>query len=116
VTDRPAAFAAAEAKLTRALSSVPDHARGHALLGFVEIVTKRAAEGIAECEHALPLDRNLANAHSFIGIGKILVGRADEAEAHIGEALRSVRAIPWLTFGWRLRAMRTLGSWEQAVA
>ena len=29
VTDPAAAFAAAEAKLTKALSSVPDHARGH---------------------------------------------------------------------------------------
>ncbi len=29
VTDPTAAFAAAEAKLTKALSSVPDHARGH---------------------------------------------------------------------------------------
>ena len=29
VTDPMAAFAAAEAKLTKALSSVPDHARAH---------------------------------------------------------------------------------------
>ena len=55
VTDRLAAFAAAEAKLTKALSSVPDHARGHAVLGFVYIFTRRAPEGIAECEHALAL-------------------------------------------------------------
>ena len=60
VPDRKAAFAAAEAKLTRALSSVPDHADGHLVLGFLYILTKRAAEGIAECEHALQLDRNLA--------------------------------------------------------
>jgi hypothetical protein len=33
VTDPTAAFAAAEAKLTRALSSVADHPRGHILLG-----------------------------------------------------------------------------------
>ena len=65
------AFAAAEAKLTKVLSSVPDHARAHKYLGLVEILTKRAAEGIAECEHALALDRNLAEAHSFIGLGKI---------------------------------------------
>ena len=45
VTDPIAAFAAAEAKLTKALSSVPDHARGHRLLGYVEILTKRAAAG-----------------------------------------------------------------------
>jgi TolB-like protein/class 3 adenylate cyclase len=43
VTDPKAAFAAAEAKLTKALSSVPDHALGHLLLGHIEILTKRAA-------------------------------------------------------------------------
>jgi hypothetical protein len=35
VADPTAAFAAAEIKLTRALSSVSDHARGHMFLGFV---------------------------------------------------------------------------------
>src|ERR1700722_3153393 len=71
VTDPMAVFATAQAKLTKALASVPDHALGHMLLGFVEICTKRAAEGIAECEHALQLDRNLAHAHAMIGFGKI---------------------------------------------
>ena len=71
VTDPIAAFAAAEAKLTKALSSAPDHARGHMWLGLVDILTKRAAEGIAECEHALALDRNLAYAHSTIGLGNL---------------------------------------------
>ena len=102
VTDPMAAFAAAEAKLTKALSLVPDHARGHMSLGVVEILTKRAAEGIAECEHALELDRNLAHAHSNIGFGKILVGRAEETEAHIAEALRlsprDTLAYIWMTY------------------
>src|SRR5271166_535803 len=88
VTDPMAALAAAEAKLIKALSSVPDHARGHMWLGLVEILTKRVAEGIAECEHALEPDRNLAAAHSYIGLGKIFVGRAEETEAHILNALR----------------------------
>jgi tetratricopeptide (TPR) repeat protein len=64
VTDRAAAFVTAEAKLTKALSAAPDHARGHMHLGLVYIYTRRAAEGIAECEHALALDRNLAYAHA----------------------------------------------------
>ena len=58
VTDPIAAFAACEAKLTTALSAVPDHARAHLYLGIVDIGTKRAAQGIAECEYALALDRN----------------------------------------------------------
>ena len=118
VTDPMAAFAAAEAKLTKALSSVPDHARGHMLLGLVDIFTKRAAEGIAECEHALGLDRNLATAHSIIGIGKIFIGRAEETEAHVGEALRlsprDTLAYIWMTNAGM--AKLHLGSWEQAVA
>jgi TolB-like protein/class 3 adenylate cyclase len=118
VTDPLAAFAAAEAKLTKALSSVPDHARGHMFLGFVEILTKRAAQGIAECEHALALDRNLAYAHSFIGRGKILVGRAEETEAHVAEALRlsprDTMAYVWMhTVGV---ANLHLRSWDKAVA
>ena len=117
VTDPAPAFAAAEAKLAKALSSVPDHARGHLWLGFVEIFTKRAAEGIAECEHALALDRNLAAAHSFIGVAKIFAGRAEETEAHVVEALRlsprDTHAYTWMTNVGI--ASNHVGSWEQAV-
>ena len=118
VTDPMAAFAAAEAKLTKALSSVPDHPRGHMTLGFVEMFTKRAAEGIAECEHALALDRNLASAHSFIGVGKIFVGRAEETEAHVVEALR-LSPRDTMAYTWMMHvgvAKNKLGSYEQAVA
>ena len=116
--DPMVAFAAAEAKLTKALSSVPDHALGHMYLGLVEMWTKRAVEGIAECEHALALDRNLAHAHSSIGFGKIFIGRAEETEAHIAEALRlsprDTMAYIWMTNGGL--AKLHLGSYEQAVA
>ena len=118
VTDPAAALFAAEAKLTKALSSVPDHARAHMVLGVVEIFTKRAAQGIAECEHALALDRNLANAHAQIGFGKILIGRAEETEAHVAEALRvsprDTTAYIWMTNVGV--AKNHLGSHEQAVA
>jgi tetratricopeptide (TPR) repeat protein len=117
VTDPAAAFAEAEAKLSKALSLVPDHARAHMYLGLVEIWTKRAAQGIAECEHALALDRNLASAHHFIGLGKILIGRAEETEAHIGQALR-VSPRDTLTYVWVSHAGLAklhLGDYEQAV-
>src|ERR1700735_1236061 len=52
VADPVAAFAAAEARLTKALSLVPDHARGHIWLGFVYIFTRRAIPGVAEGENA----------------------------------------------------------------
>jgi TolB-like protein/class 3 adenylate cyclase len=118
VADRAAAFATAEAKLTKALSAVPQHARAHFHLGIVEIFTKRAAEGIAECEHALALDRNLAFAHAYIGLGKVFLGRAEETEAHIAEALRlsprDTMANVWMTIAGA--AKRHLGVWEEAVA
>jgi TolB-like protein/class 3 adenylate cyclase len=118
VTDAAVAFAAAEAKLGNALSSVPDHARGHMWLGLVDIWTKRAAQGIAECEHALALDRNLAHAHSIIGRGKVFVGRAEETEAHVAEALRlsprDTMAYIWMYFAGL--AKLHLGKYEQAVA
>ena len=118
VTDPTAAFAAAEAKLTKALSSVPDHALGHMNLGVVDIHTKRAAEGIAECEHALALDRNLASAHAIMGFGKIYIGLAEETEAHVGEALRlsprDTNAYVWMNFAGL--AKLHIGCYEQAVA
>jgi TolB-like protein/class 3 adenylate cyclase len=88
VTNSASALAAAEPKLTKVLASVPDHPRAHMYLGLVEIYTNRAAQGIAKCEHALALDRNLAHAHNLTGLGKICIGRAEETEAHVAEALR----------------------------
>ena len=86
-------------------------------MGLVDIFTKRAAEGIAECEHALALDRNLALAHAIIGFGKIFIGRAEETEAHVGEALRlsprDTTAYIWMTIAGM--AKHHLGSYEEAV-
>ena len=118
VTDPRAAFEAAEGKFCKALSSVPDHAQVHLLLGYVKILTNRVTEGIAGCEHALLLDRNLANTHACIGLGKVYVGRAEETEAHIVEALRlsprDTRASGAMHIAGY--AKNHLGQWEQAVA
>jgi tetratricopeptide (TPR) repeat protein len=81
-------------------------------------LTKHGAEGIAECEHALTLDRNLAQAHSNIAFGKIFIGRARETEAHILEALRlsprDTNAYIWMNTAGL--AKLHLGSYEQAAA
>ena len=118
VPDPTAAFAAAEAKLTQALSSLPDHPRAHLSLGIVYILTKRAAQGIAECEHALALDRNLALAHAIIGVGKVYIGRAEDTEAHVGEAMRlsprDTNAYIWLHYAGFAKI--NLGLDDQAVA
>jgi tetratricopeptide (TPR) repeat protein len=107
----------AEAKLTKALSSLPDNAHAHMWLGYVEILTKRAAQGIAECEYALVLDRNLVHARACVGFGKILIGRAEETEAHVAEALRLSPRDAW-AYSWMTTtgvAKLQLGSHEDAV-
>jgi tetratricopeptide (TPR) repeat protein len=86
-------------------------------LGLVDLWTKRAAEGIAKCERALELDRNLAEARANIGFGKIFIGRAEEAEAHIAEALRLSPRDTW-AYIWMGRAGLAnlhLGRWKEAV-
>jgi TolB-like protein/class 3 adenylate cyclase len=118
VNDPTVAFAAAEAKLLKVLFSLPDNAHCHMWLGLVEIFTRRAYEGIAECEHALALDRNLAHAHACIGIGKILTGRAEETELHTAEALRlsprDASAHIWMSVA--ALAKLHLGRYDHAVA
>jgi TolB-like protein len=115
--DYSARFAAAETTLTKVLSLAPNHAGAHWVLGFVQIVTKRATQGIAECEQALTLDRNLAVAHALIGLAKFFLGRGAETEAHINEALRlsprDTAAARWLV--WIGLARAQLGDDAEAV-
>jgi tetratricopeptide (TPR) repeat protein len=93
-------FAAAEATLSKVFSleqSRPNHALAHAVQGLIQMCTKRADQAIAECEHALALDRNLAHAHALIGFAKAQLGRGEETEAHIKEALRLSPRDPYAT-------------------
>jgi len=100
--DRTARFSAAETNVIKALSLAPDHAVAHLRLGGAYIFTNRAAQGIAECEHALLLDRNLADAHSVIGLAKYFMGQSAETEGHILEAFRlsprDLKANQWMHF------------------
>jgi tetratricopeptide (TPR) repeat protein len=115
-SSRLPANAAAEAKLTKALSSVPDHARVHRLLRYVDILPKRLRRATPNVK-AHELDRNLASADAFIGLGKNF-GRSEEAEAHVGEALRlsprDTNAHAWKSFAGQAKAI--LGGYEQAAA
>jgi TolB-like protein/class 3 adenylate cyclase len=115
--DRSARFAAAEAALTKALSLASEHALAHTYMGFVQIHTNRAVQGIAEFERALGLDRNLAAAHGFIGLAKYFVGRANETAAHVHQALRlsphDTHAFEWMHFAGV--AKLALGTDDEAV-
>ena len=60
----------------------------------------------------------LFRSHSLIGFGKVYIGRAEDTEAHVIEALRlsprDTTAYIWMTNAGI--AKNRLGSWEQAVA
>jgi tetratricopeptide (TPR) repeat protein len=89
LTDNTSAhFEIAETALNKVLFQAPNHPRAHMLLGAIQLQTDRASIGIAECRRALLLDRNLADAHGFIGLGKYQIGRGEEVEGHVQEALR----------------------------
>ncbi len=100
--DRAARLATAEAALNRALSLAPEHALAHMYLGHVQLHTNRAAQGIAEYEQALALDRNLAYAHAMIGQAMYFIGRGEETETHVQEAFRlsprDTNAYIWINF------------------
>jgi tetratricopeptide (TPR) repeat protein len=87
-------------------------------LGRVQNQTNRAAQGIAECQRALALDPNLAQAHASIGHAKIYLGRAEETEAHVNEAVRlsprDANAYLWLLMAGF--AKFCVGRDEEAVA
>jgi TolB-like protein len=116
--DRAGHLAAAEAAAINALSLAPQHARAHMYLGAVQILTVRTAQGIAECEQALVLDRNLAMAHGFIGLAKVYMGRSAETEAHVQEAFRlsprDTFAFLWMMIAGLAKSQ--LGAGEEAVA
>ena len=115
--DRTEYLEAAEHGLINVLNMAPQHARAHLLLGVIQNLTNRAALGIAECERALALDRNLADAHGMIGLAKVYLGRSEETEAHIEEALRlsprDTFSFRWLHF--RALAKLQLGADGEAI-
>jgi TolB-like protein/class 3 adenylate cyclase len=116
-TDDRAKLAAAEAALIRVLSLAPDHASAHVVLGYIQMMTNRAVQSIAECERALALDRNFASAHALIGSAKSLIGRSEETEAHVQEAFRlsprDTFAYTWMGFAGFAKLM--LARDEEAV-
>jgi TolB-like protein/class 3 adenylate cyclase len=81
-------FASAETSLQRVLALAPNNALAHAFLGMVQISTKRIEAGLAHCERALDLDRNLATARGMIAYGKQLLGQFDQSELDVREAER----------------------------
>jgi TolB-like protein/class 3 adenylate cyclase len=88
IDDPRSLMAAAEAKLSKALAAAPNNPRAHLYMGQVLCATNRAARGIEEYERALALDPNLALARGSMGLAHVFIGRAEETETHVREAMR----------------------------
>ena len=115
--ERAARFASAEASLLKALSTAPDNAMAHMWLSFVKINSNRAAQGIADAERALALNRNLPRALMAMGLAKLMVGRAEETEGYLQEALNLSPRDP-LAFNWMFMggmAKIHLGAYKEAA-
>ena len=116
--DRAARRRAAEFDLGKALRLRPDNAYAHCALGVLRMYSNRAAQGIAQCERALAINRNLAAAHAWIGMAKLFAGRNEETEGHVLEALRisprDTRAFGWMHYAGA--AKLGAGRDEEAVA
>jgi TolB-like protein len=115
--DRSTRFASAEADLMKAFSLAPGYAAAHEAMGILCNVTNRAESGIAQFERALALNRNLAAAHFGVGHANYCLGRPEETESHVREALRlsphDTLAFVWLgTIGM---ANFNLGKDEEAI-
>ena len=111
-------LARAEADLAKCLAAAPNHPRAHFGMGMVLCATNRALRCMEELEQALAIDPNFARARAFFGLAHVYVGRAEETEAHIVEALRLSPRDPlihlWLMFAGFAKTL--LGKWEEALS
>ena len=110
-------LAEAEARLTKALAAAPNNALAHLVMGVVLRATDRAERSIEELERALAIDPNMATARALIGSALIWMGRAQEAEAHVLDALR-MSSRDGMIFEWFLVAgiaKAYLGEFAEAV-
>jgi TolB-like protein len=99
LADPTAAFAAAETKLTKALSSVPDHARGHMALGYVEILTRRASGGSPNVNMRWSLIEILLTPTPLSALVKFASVAPRKQRLILARPCASVRTIHWLTTG-----------------
>jgi TolB-like protein len=110
-------WAAAEAKLSKALAAAPNNARAHLYMGQVLVATNRATRAIDEFARSLALDPNLAATRHGMGMTHAFGGRAEEAEAHVLEALRlsprDIGITSWFLLAGSAKAL--LGEYEAAV-
>ena len=110
-------MAAAETKLLKSFVRSPNHALAHRGMGLLLCLTNRAQRGVDELERALSIDPNSAPTHALRGFARIYLGRPEETEAYVLEALRlSPRdSLAWIWFLHLGLARACLGDFAQAL-
>jgi TolB-like protein/tetratricopeptide (TPR) repeat protein len=87
-TNRDEQLRIAEKAITEALALAPGNALAHFVRANILHVSGETERSLRELEFAITLDRNLAWAHADAGFIKVLLGRAEEAEADLTNAIR----------------------------
>jgi TolB-like protein/class 3 adenylate cyclase/tetratricopeptide (TPR) repeat protein len=78
----------AETAITKALTLAPGNALAHFVYANFLHISGATERSLRELEFAITLDRNLAWAYADAGFMKVLLGRAEEAEADLTKAIR----------------------------
>jgi TolB-like protein/DNA-binding response OmpR family regulator/Tfp pilus assembly protein PilF len=111
-------FAAAESAALTAAELNPDSAGVRYALSWLYTYSNRAELGLAEAERTLSVNRSNAHAYAVLGMAKVFLGRADEAEHDILRALtlspRDPFAYVWREFAGAAKLY--LGEWDAAAA
>ena len=87
-TNRDEQLRIAQTAITEALTLAPGNALAHFVRASILHVSGATEQALRELEFAITLDRNLAWAHADAGFMKVLLGRAEEAEADLTNAIR----------------------------
>ncbi|WP_035978356.1 adenylate/guanylate cyclase domain-containing protein [Bradyrhizobium sp. th.b2] len=87
-TNRDEQLRIAQMAITEALTLAPGNALAHFVHANLLHVSGATERSLRELEFAITLDRNLAWAHADAGFLKVLLGRAEEAEADLTNAMR----------------------------
>jgi TolB-like protein/class 3 adenylate cyclase/Flp pilus assembly protein TadD len=99
---------AAEAATAKALRTAPNNALAHYVRATVLHRMRAPERALRECERAIGLDPNLALAHAYAGYMKVLLGRPEETEAHVTEAIRLSPRDPQLSRSYFFRGAADL--------
>jgi TolB-like protein/class 3 adenylate cyclase len=107
----------AEAAISKALQLTPNSARTHFGRAFVLMASRTPELAFREIELAISLDRDLPFVHMRAGWIKIFLGRAEEAEGHVIDAMRLSPRDPLLGLWYAILGLADLhlGRLDKAV-